>query len=205
MDSFTQLSLREYLDRLASDAPVPGGGSVSAYTASLAMGLTQMVARITLKRKIKEGLSAEDRAKEEDRRGTIQKILDSLEKTRQDAFQIVDLDPQVYEQVMSAWGGEARQMEEALGNSFRLQADLCLLIVMANEWNTNLAHLVKGSIRNDLLVSAGLLKGAFHGAYHTAMVNVVYMKNEKNREHAEKALAELKSRFEQVREPARAG
>ncbi len=203
MKRFTDLTLEGYLIELSSDQPVPGGGSVSAYTAALAMGLSQMVARISLKRKIKEGLSEKEKAQENEKRQTIEKILQSFEKVRRDTFQIVNLDPQVYEEVMAA-SGDAVKMEDALQNSFRLQADLAFLIVMANEWNTHLAHLVKGSIKNDLLVSAGLLQGAFHGAYHTATINVQYMKNEAHKNHADKALAELKHRFEKPEEPVRA-
>ncbi|MBP9866226.1 MAG: cyclodeaminase/cyclohydrolase family protein [Candidatus Omnitrophica bacterium] len=196
MTSFASLSLQAYLDKLASDAPVPGGGSVSAYVASLGMGLSQMVARITLGRKKKAGLSAQEEQKEDERRATIQKVLDSLEKTKIDAFQIVDLDPKIYQEVMSASGDEAR-MEDALNNSFRLQADLALLIVMAREWNAVLASRVKGSIANDLLVAASLYEAAFHGAYHTAMINVKYMKNEGRKLQAEKALGDLKARYEE--------
>ncbi|MFZ5801556.1 MAG: cyclodeaminase/cyclohydrolase family protein [Candidatus Omnitrophota bacterium] len=192
--SFTNLTLRDYLNALASDEPVPGGGSVSAYAAALAMGLTQMVARIALKRKKKAGLSAADEKKEDEKRKTVTGILETLEKTKKDAFQIVDLDPKVYGEVMTVWNDEAKR-EDALRNSYRLQADLALLVVMASEWNQNLAHLVSGSIKNDLLVSAGLLEGAFKGAYHTAMINVVCMKEGGERTKAEKALEELKTRF----------
>lgn len=196
MTLFSDLPLKEYLQQLSSAAPVPGGGSVSAYVASLAMGLSQMVAKITLERKKKAGLSAEEEQKENERRETIRKVLDSLEKTRADAFQIVDLDPKIYQEVMNASGDDVR-MEDALNNSFRLQADLALLIVMAREWNAVLAGLVKGSIANDLLVAASLYEAAFHGAYHTAMINVKYMKNENRKQTAEKALTDLKARYEE--------
>jgi len=56
--------------------------------------------------------------------------------------------------------------------------------------------LVSGSIKNDLLVSASLNEAAFRGAFHTAIINVKYMKNEDEKFHAEKAMYELKSRFE---------
>ena len=195
MKKFTDLSLETYLNELSSDAAVPGGGSVSAYVASLGMGLTQMVGRIALKRKKKEGLSSEEAQKETDKRATIEKIIDAVEKAKRDAFQIVNIDPQVYQDVMAVWGDEAKQ-ESALENSFRLQADLALLIVMANEWNRHMAELVSGSIKNDLLVSATTLEAAFRGAYHTAMINVKYMKNEASKNRAEQALGEAKTRFE---------
>ena len=181
MSSFSKLSLKEYLQQLSSAAPVPGGGSVSAYVAAMAMGLSQMVSRITLGRKKKIGLSVQEEQTENERRATIQKILDALEKTRLDAFQIVDLDPEIYQEVLSASGDDVR-MEDALNNSFRLQADLALLIVMAREWNAVLAGLVKGSIANDLLVAASLYEAAFHGSYHTAMINVKYMQDGSEKE-----------------------
>lgn len=195
MEKFTALSLEQYLDELSSSKPVPGGGSVSAYVASLAMGLTQMVGRISMNRKKKPGLSPEEEQKEREALQTIQKIIDSAEKTKKDALQIVNLDPEIFQTVMNA-SGNPDQMEDALQNSFRLQADLALLIVMAREWNAALADLVRGSIKNDLLVSASLYEAAFHGACHTAMINVKYMKNQGPKDQAEKALAELKKRFE---------
>ena len=194
MKKFTDLTLESYLNELSSDAPVPGGGSVSAYVASLAMGLTQMVGRISLKRK-KKNVSPEEEKKDAQKHETIQKIVTALEKTKRDVFQIVNLDPEVYQEVMNAYS-QPEKIEEALQNSFRLQADLTFLVVMAHEWNNAMADLVSGSIKNDLLVSAALLEAAFRGAYHTAMINVVYMKEADRKARAEKALAELKHRYE---------
>lgn len=171
------------------------GGSASAYVASLAMGLIQMVGRVSLKRKKKNGLTAEEEKKEASRREMIEKIIQSLEKTKRDAFQTVNLDPQVYQEVMDVWG-QPEKLEDALDNSFRLQAELAFLTTMAHEWNRHMAGLVSGSIKNDLIVSAGLLEAAFKGAYHTALINAHYMKNEERKKRSEKALLEVKARFE---------
>lgn len=194
MKKFTELTLKTYLDELSSDAPVPGGGSVSAYVICLAMGLTQMVGRISLKRKMKAGLSPDEEKKEVERRQTIQKIIDAVEKIKNEAFQVVDLDPQIYQQVLETT--DPLKMEDVLENSFRLQADLAMLAVMAKEWNADMAGLVSGSIKNDLLVSAELLQSGFHGAHHTSMINVKYMKNAERKDRAEKALAQLNEKFQ---------
>lgn len=196
MEKFADFSLSNYLDKLSSDSAVPGGGSVSAYVGSLAVGLTQMVGRISLNRKKKKGLTPEEDKRDDEMREAIKKIVDSLEKIRVDAFQIVDLDPKVYQEVMDSYKKSEEEQESALSNSFRLQADLCLLVVMAKEANVAMADLVTGSIKNDLLVSASLSEAAFRGAYHTAMINVKYMKDEAKKNEAESALSELKKRFE---------
>ena len=67
---------------------------------------------------------------------------------------------------------------------------------MAKEWNEHMKTLVKGSVANDLIVSHSLLNAAFEGAFHTAQINVVYMKDPDRKAHAEKALAELQNRFD---------
>lgn len=45
---FGQLSINEFLHRLASAAPTPGGGSVAALTGSLATGLGRMACALTI-------------------------------------------------------------------------------------------------------------------------------------------------------------
>lgn len=197
MKKYTDLSLDAYLKELSSDAPVPGGGSVSAYAGALGMGLTQMVARIALKRKPKADLAPEQKFQDEANRKRMQEVIDSLEKTKADALEVVSLDPQVYDEVMACYkdAAGAEKLEDALQNAFRLQADLALILVMAKEWNAHMKTLVKGAVANDLIVSDGLLAAAFEGAFHTAHINVVYMKNQERKARAEKALEELRSRF----------
>lgn len=51
MDSLINLSIVDFLELTASDAPVPGGGSVAALSGALAASLATMVARLTLGRK----------------------------------------------------------------------------------------------------------------------------------------------------------
>lgn len=197
MKKYTELTLTNYLEKLASDAPVPGGGSVSAYVGALGMGLTQMVAKIALNRKPKKDLTPEQKFQDEANRKRMQEIIASLEKTRENSLQVVDLDPKVYDEVMACYqaGAKPEKLEDALQNAFRLQADLALIIVMAREWNTHMKGLVKGAVANDLIVSDSLLSAAFEGAFHTAHINVVYMKNAERKAHAEKALEELRNRF----------
>jgi formiminotetrahydrofolate cyclodeaminase len=44
----TELTIKEFLENIASDFPAPGGGSVAALSAALAASLTGMVANLTV-------------------------------------------------------------------------------------------------------------------------------------------------------------
>jgi formiminotetrahydrofolate cyclodeaminase len=48
--SYREQPLEQFLDRLASDEPAPGGGSVAAVTAAMAAGLVAMAARLSAAR-----------------------------------------------------------------------------------------------------------------------------------------------------------
>lgn len=194
MKKFTELSLEKYLQELSSAEPIPGGGSAAAYVASLAMGLTQMVGRISLKRKKKEGLSPEEDRKETQRRENIQQVIDDVEKIKSRAFETVNRDPVVYEEVTKAYGNP-ELLEAALWKSFQMQADLAGDISQAAKLNEQLLQLVSGSIKNDLLVSRALFRAAFDAASDTAHINVVYMKNSGNKQKAESRLKKLKQHF----------
>lgn len=193
MKKYTSLSLSRYLNELSGKKPVPGGGSVSAYAACLAIGLAEMVAQI--------GMTKADGPT----RLSLEKAVRLLRKARKDALQIVDLDPKVYLDVLKTYAKAKKISEkerknqwidEALENSFRLQADLALLVTMAQEAVRSLEGVIPGSIANDLRVSRSLLEAAFKGAYDTAEINRVYMKDPAKKERAGRALEEVKKRFE---------
>lgn len=192
MKKFTSLSLSRYLAELSSKRPVPGGGSASAYVASLGMGLAEMVAQIGMKKA------------SEETRPVLQQTVQTLRKLRKNALQVVDLDPKVYQEVIKTYGRarklsdpekKKQMIDEALNNSFRLQADLALLVAMAKESVHSLEGLVQGSITNDLRVSRSLLGAAFRGSYETAKINMVYLKDPEKKARAEQALEELRKRF----------
>lgn len=197
MKDYSALTLKQYSDELSSDSPVPGGGSAASYVAVLALDLMQMVARITLKRKIKPGLSADEKASEEKRYAALQSIVEHADGLKQQAMHMVSADPCAYDSVMGCYARKApeKEIDEALSQAFRMQADLAKQIAHALDLNGKLAGLVTGAIKNDLVVSQHLLKAAFQGAYHTAHINIVYIKDTDKKNAAEEELAALRLNF----------
>lgn len=166
---------------------------MSAYVACLGMGLAEMVAQIGIKKSDPESKPA------------IRKAIRLLQKTRKDALEVVDLDPRVYRAVLRSYkrarrmtdvGKKDRLIDEALENSFRLQADLALLVSLAKKGAESLQGIIPGSIQNDLKISLELLKSAFQGACETARINGVYLKDPEKKSRAERALEELRTRFD---------
>jgi formiminotetrahydrofolate cyclodeaminase len=189
-------SIQDYLNQLSSEQPIPGGGGTSALVAALGISLILMVARISLKK-------ADKRTQKR-----LSRSIEFLEKLRRDAEEAIDLDPKIYEEVMSAYKRAKQasdrtkaqnEIETSLANSFRLQADLSLLSVMAKDILTTVGAIAKGSIRNDLIVASGLLDGAFQGAVATARINVVYMKDGKQKKHFENALKKLDQKYKKIK------
>jgi methenyltetrahydrofolate cyclohydrolase len=77
--------IREFMDQLASSAPVPGGGSVAALTGALGAGLVTMVGSLTL-----------NKEKYKDVQPQIEALLKESEKLRADLQGLLQKDTEVF-------------------------------------------------------------------------------------------------------------
>ena len=84
-------SIKNYLNELSSDKPIPGGGGTSALVAAFGIALALMVARISLRR-------LDKRAQKK-----LSQTIKLLERLRREAEETVDLDPEVYADVMKSY------------------------------------------------------------------------------------------------------
>lgn len=88
----TNLTIPQFLEATASDAPVPGGGSVSALCGSLGAALGTMVCRLTLGRK-----------KYAEHQDTIMEILDIVPSHIEELRLAIAADSEAYNKVMNAF------------------------------------------------------------------------------------------------------
>lgn len=89
---FSDLTVSQFLDVLASKEPVPGGGSGAALTGALGAALVSMVCNLTIGKKGYEAVQEE-----------MQQILAQAEAIRTELPQLLEADTQVYGQVMAAY------------------------------------------------------------------------------------------------------
>lgn len=100
-NSLLQLTQEEFIAKLASSEPAPGGGSASAQAAANGAALLEMVANLTLGRKRYEGVAAE-----------MEELRIKAQSLRQKAMALIDEDTLAYELVMAAFKLPKESQEE---------------------------------------------------------------------------------------------
>jgi methenyltetrahydrofolate cyclohydrolase len=110
---FGEMAVSEFIDRIASNEPVPGGGSVAALGAAVAAGLVEMVANLTIGKKGYETAESE-------MKGLIEKIRPLRRKLTED----IDNDSNAYDRVFSAFKLPKTTEEEKQKRQEAIQAGL---------------------------------------------------------------------------------
>ncbi len=165
------LTLSQFSDRLASDAPVPGGGSASAIAGSFAASLLAMVARLS-----------QDRPKYEPYARTVARALEVAERGRVRLLDLADEDARAYGRFAEALklpketDEQQQRRTTAIRDAARGAAEVPLAIArecavlldqiesMAGRSNLNAA--------SDLEVAARLCTAAARGAAANVLVNL---------------------------------
>ncbi|SNS89566.1 Formimidoyltetrahydrofolate cyclodeaminase [Anaerovirgula multivorans] len=86
------MSVTDFLEKTASNDPVPGGGSIAALSAATAAALTEMVANLTIGKK--KYVEMEEEMKE---------VAKTLLAAREELIRDIDKDADSYDQVMQAF------------------------------------------------------------------------------------------------------
>ena len=91
MTNFEQLSLSQFLDALASDAPTPGGGTAAAIAGAMGAALAQMVAALTLSKE-----------KYADAHEAVRPIAEAAQLARSEFVKLAREDSEAYDAVVAA-------------------------------------------------------------------------------------------------------
>ena len=116
MKKYKNFTIKEYLNVLSGKEPVPGGGSATALTAALGVGLITMVANYS---KGKSNSKAVEKK--------IQKILMESRKMKKRLLELVDLDAQAYMGIVKAKKGSAKEKNAAEKKAKNVCSEVCKL------------------------------------------------------------------------------
>ena len=190
--SFSDKSCSEFVEVLASKAPVPGGGGASAMVGALATALGKMVGSLTVGKKKYAAVEEEMRA-----------LKDRCDRLQKDFLHLVERDAEVFEPLARAYSmpknteeekaEKARVMEIVLRDACSVPMEIMEKCCEAIDIIAVFAE--KGSVIaiSDAGVGAAFAKAALQGASLNVYINTKSM--------ADKALAaELNARCDRMLE-----
>ena len=198
----TEISVRELLARLASDAPVPGGGSASALAGALAAALVNMVVELTA-----------GRSEAAEHEAALAEISLAAASLRSELTRLVDADAAAYASVIAArrlprgsdLERDARrvQLEAAIREATRAPLATARSASDVLELAERLAPIGNRNAISDVGVAALLAAGAIRGAILNVRINLPYVANDVLRGEADAEIAGLSAGLEERERSAR--
>ena len=176
MKKMLEKSCYEFLDQLASAAPVPGGGGASALGGALGLALGSMVGNLTLGKK-KYANVQED----------IKRLLVALDRSMHEMEALVQRDADVFEPLSKAYGmpmeteeqkaEKARVLEEALKMACSVPLEIMEKGVSALTQMEELSKKGTKLALSDVGVGVQFLRAAVLGASMNVYTNTRLMKD----------------------------
>lgn len=167
MENLTDLPISRFLEITASDAPVPGGGSIAALSGAIAGSLATMVARLTLGRK-----------KYADREPAMKQIISTLQPLVERLTSLVEEDSKAYSIVMDAYRLPKETDDEKRARAAAIQAATVtaalvpLKVAETVETVMPLIEEVAAQGNSNAITDAGVAALSARAAVHAAILNV---------------------------------
>lgn len=165
------MQLKEFLDRLASAEPAPGGGAAAALTAALAAGLFAKACNLTL-----------GREKFRDVEPDVRRLLEQAEILRQRLFDLIEADASAYRQVTAAYrlprqtDTEKAARIQAIQAALKRATEVPLAIAEGCrdllKLGPEIASKTNPALKSDVALGAVLAHAAAHGVRFNAQDNL---------------------------------
>lgn len=175
------MKVNDFLEELASSSPAPGGGSVSALAGANGCGLILMVGKLTINKKKFKALP-------DDIQENYTKTLGIFEKNKKQFIDMIDLDTEAFNTLMSAYKLPKESDEEINQRNKEIdKATLgCIKIplkvsALALETLREIESLIENSNKNtisDQGVSVLMLYSAIEGAAFNVLINLPGLNDE---------------------------
>jgi len=195
-DKLVALDLEAFASEVASEKPVPGGGSVSAYVGSLAASLVGMVSRLTLKKPECKQHWPE-----------VGKILSESDAIQKRLLALVDEDSISFANLMQAYhlpkssDQEKRARSAEIQNKLRGAAEVPLTTAevagRAMSLANSLSNCANENALSDLQTAIFLAHASAMGALANVTINLTGIRNEEYRARIRSRIDAIQKQIEQ--------
>lgn len=173
----TEIPVKDFVAKLASDTPTPGGGAVAALSGAMSAALLSMVLQISLRKK----KDAEEIKK-------IKEIIEDCNETAKRLTSLIDEDAEAFDKVMEAYKMPKKSIEEKNERKKAIQeqlksASLVPLEVMKNVkklfnyFDFAIMHTLKSTM-SDIGTALLLADTAIKSASYNVDINLKLLKDE---------------------------
>ncbi len=193
--------LRDFLDKLCSDSPEPGGGSASALIGATAASLAGMLAALTVNKKGYEKVKPE-----------MEEILSKAKQLKEDMLDLLQKDTEAFDDAANAFklpkNTEKEKLirAEAIERGLVTASEVPFSIMEKSLEVANLARVVlkKG---NEMAISDGAIAALFAeaaaiGGMINVRINFSWMKNKDYVRNREKKLGVILDEIKEIKEEA---
>jgi formiminotetrahydrofolate cyclodeaminase len=172
-----------FLESLSKAQPIPGGGSASAYGASVGLALLEKIVRLELNRY----------ATLSDRRSFWDDLLSHVKSLAGEFNELRDEDGRAYTRLVEAKasGGSEDDLNRILQDAIECPMQIMKKTFEAFTCVSQAAAHCKGHLLPDLLVVCELLEAGGRGAYHIAFSNLLRIGDDLLREEYQQNLDQL--------------
>ncbi|MGC8491859.1 MAG: cyclodeaminase/cyclohydrolase family protein [Syntrophobacteraceae bacterium] len=189
----TDLTVKEYVERLAEGTPSPGGGSVCALVCGLSAALCLMAARLTL-----------GREKYSDAWSVMEELSSSMESLLSQALELAGQDAEAYEGLLSAYRMEredktrAQSIEAAMKQAALIPMETLRTLAAITE---RIGEVIEKGNQNclcDAGVSVQLIRAAARGTVNNIRANLSKLEDKNFVSRMQSEMSALANNIEQA-------
>lgn len=171
------MTVKDYLDVLKSDAPAPGGGSVSALSAAQGIGLTAMVASLTIGKERYRDFEADCTAAREEAEALHEKLAAAVDKDTE-AFNLVSAAFKLPKESEEQKAARSKAIAEATLKATEVPFETLTLCLEGLKVTAKLVGRSNPNAASDLGVAALNLLAGIKGAWLNVLINLPGVKDE---------------------------
>lgn len=193
--SFLGHTVQEFLDQVDSKSPAPGGGSVSAISALLGVGLARMVGHITIGRKAFKALDSNQQE-------TFLSAFEELGLIQKQLSPLVDKDTEAFNAIMAAYTlpkdteVQQAQRNEAIQQATIQAIDVPLLVASLSHQALQVMGPIEAYGNKNALSDVGVavleLNTAVRGALMNVQINIAGLQDKDLQQMYQQQVIEIK-------------